>query len=214
MAFTGRMTALIEHDLIGPANQSQLGFAFNTDKSREQCAAAIIGYLHGIGGVFAAGAKLVGINSRAQGAAGATPVTFPTVEYSALRALAPATFPAVTAYGPLTGSTAALCPLGTSISVTEATLTAGPRGRGRHYLPYISTICVAANGGLVSSVANNIRAQYRKAMGFEDLGASVTAPRVVPAVTGADVPIGPTLYLDISEIKPQSVLSNLRSRRR
>jgi hypothetical protein len=178
------MTALIEHDLIGPGNQAQLGFAFNTALSKEQCAAAIIGYLNGIGGVFAAGAKLVGINSRAQGAAGATPVTFPAVEYAALRVLSAATFPAVTAYGPLVGSTAALCPLGTSISVTEATLTAGPRGRGRHYLPYISLLVVAANGGLTTSAATNIRAQYRKCMGFEDLGAGVTAPRVIPAVAG------------------------------
>jgi hypothetical protein len=81
-------------------------------------------------------------------------------------------------------------------------------------LPYIQASIVAPNGGVTEGAQNGIRTSYNRAMGFVDLGASVTAPRVIPAVTRAPVAVGPNPYYDISNVKVQPVFSNLRSRRR
>jgi hypothetical protein len=214
MPFTGKIVAQFEHDQIGPANQALVSFNFNTALSVEACGAAVLGYLAGATQLFSAGTKLAGLQVRAAGAAGSIQMPFPAVDYAALRALNTGFFPAWAAYGPIPTSTGPLCPLGTSISVTENTLTAGPRGRGRHYLPYVQAGIVAVNGGVTVGAQAGLRAAYERAMGFVDLGASVTAPRVIPAVTRAPVAVGPNPYYDISNVKVQPVFSNLRSRRR
>jgi hypothetical protein len=218
MPFTGTIIAEIENDLIGPANKAQVGFAFNTALSVEQCAAAIVGYLGGIQGAFATGTKLVALKARGAGTVGAISLGFPVVEYNALRALATGSFPAITSYGTLPGSLVggggSLAPLGTSLSVTEQTLTPGPRGRGRHYLPYMAAGNVAANGGASTALVTLVKSQWEKAMGLSDLGASQLAPQVKPCVTRAPVAVGPNPYYDIASIKAQPVFSNLRSRRR
>jgi hypothetical protein len=214
MPFTGKITAQFEHDLIGPANQALVGFNFNTISSKEQCAAAILGYIGGNTGLFAAGTKLVGLQVRAAGAAGSTQMPFPSVEYLALQSINPGVFAVWGGYGAVPGAGGALCPLGTSVSVTENTLTVGPRGRGRHYLPYIQAAIVASNGGVTNGAQSGIRNAYEKAFGFVDIGTGVHAPTVNPAVTRSPVPIGPNPYYDIVNVKVQPVFSNLRSRRR
>jgi hypothetical protein len=218
MPFTGTIIAELEHDLVGPKNRAQVGFAFNTALSWAECQAAIVGYLAGLGNFFAVGTKLTALKVRGAGTVGAISAPFPTVEYAALRALSNASFPEMTAYGTipntLSGWGGGLCPLGSSISVTESTLTPGPRGRGRHFLPYQALGYVAANGGVGTVIIAKIKEQYDKAMGFVDLGASVTAPRVNPCVTRAPVAVGPNPYYDISSVKAQPVYSLLKSRRK
>jgi hypothetical protein len=198
---------------VGPGNPALLNFDFNTTETRANCAAAVIAYLNKNGPNMAAGTKLVGIMARAAGEPGSVQVPFPIVEFGSLWQLGGSN-PLLLNYGPIQGNIGRLCPLGTSIVVSETSGEASRRGRGRHYLPFIQEGCVAANGGVRSDTIAGIVTIYRQYFGLDTIGATGQAPQVKPCVTSSGAAVGPTPYYDITSVKPSSVFSNLRSRRR
>ena len=162
--------------------------------------------------------KLVEVTARTTGSPGAIPQTFPTAAYAAT--LAAGVTDGVSLAGMATGfatqisAAGALCPLGTSISVTEKSNTVGRTGRGRHFLPFIGVNTVATDGTVKSTVRDQIRDYYNYCFLAVKPGAggAATAPiiNLQPCVTNRFGLIANTIV----EVKPQPVFSNLESRRR
>lgn len=169
--------------------------------------------------VAAVNTSIVGVSARFNGAAGYTPLPFPTTEYAAVVAAATgdsvAVNPMATGYASnigLTGSV--LAPLGTSISVSERTATAGPTGRGRHFLPFIRSSAATAGGSVVAADGTEIELLYnyflRGILGGVPFAASPPVADLFPVVTNsAGTPVH-----GITSVKAQPIFSNLESRRR
>jgi hypothetical protein len=202
------MVATFVNTAVGASNPAVVDFDFNTARSANECAAAILGYIGKIGGSFAVGTQLTGITSRPGGAAGAVQMGWPTAEYANLVAVAGAV--PWGAYGGIPGSVGALCPLGTSVSVSEISTTPGRHGRGRHYLPFFSVGNVVAGGTLNPLTITNTLNAFKLMMGLPPQ-VGVGAPAVVPAITSG---VAGAPYFDVTDVKPQAIMSNLASRRR
>lgn len=175
--------------------------------------AQVLAYFAAVSGNMAAGTKITECLVREIGSAGAYPFPFPVADYTAVKDAALTdgiTVPGMAAYGTTIGS-GALCPLGTSISVSELTAFPGRSGRGRHFLPFASAGVVSAGGELGTGQPPIIIDCYNELIrGFEPGGGLATSPILTlnPAVTN-----GVTSHT-ITHVKPQPVFSNLESRRR
>ncbi len=209
-----------QNDDVGPVNYQIVdadiaGVGVTTEESVAQmlCYFATVGYTM-MGGVT----RLIEVMERPLGAAGATPVPFPYAEYAQVLTWAAAD--GVSAAGMATGfltqisAGGVLCPLGTSISVSERTSTVGPTGRGRHFLPFVGVNAVETNGSVKAQVREKIEDMYNYF--FRALDPITNVPvasgmfDLEPKVTPAN---GATTN-QIIAVKAQPVFSNLESRRR
>lgn len=214
-----RYLAVLENSAVNSLNYQELGFEVNPSPGGitvPEMAARIIGYLAQCT-TCATGTTITAIKVRLAGAPGFTTVPYPAGNYTVVDGDAVTdgftTQPGTGAY-PFALGAGALCPLGTSISVTENTATAGPTGRGRHFLPFVSATVVASGGQLAPAYRTAILNAYREFFLATKPGggaASGTLANPVPVVvTNA---AGTPLHA-ITGITPQPVFSNLESRRR
>lgn len=191
----------------------------HTGSSIAQAGAQMIAYFAAVGFATMGGVvKLIEVTHRAVGAAGATVLPFPTAEYAGVLAAAttdvisPAGMPS--GYATQISAAGPLCPLGTSISVSEISAFAGRRGRGRHFLPYTGRNVVTTGGQVTLATRNRIEQLYTYFLaGFiSTTGLPATAPVVglTPVVTNA----AGTPTHDIITVRAQPIFSNLESRRR
>lgn len=161
---------------------------------------------------------MVGIDYRAPGSAGATPVPFPTATPMAAIAAVVTASPynwnglIASSYTLLQGGGGGLCPLGTSISVSEFTATVGPTGRGRHFLPFTGTDAVNPGGTLGTGQIADIKQAYDVLFLGEDETGAPGGPldELHPCVTNATR----TTEHPITLVRAQPIFSNLESRRR
>lgn len=209
MAYTGRMTAKYVNASVNTDNYQMMDFDFDGATQTEKELAAVIlayGNLLGSQGIIAVNTSCVEIMSRPSGSAGATAVPFPTAEYVALHGLL-TTVGTYTTYTQIIGG-GALCPLGTSVSVSERTAFPGRSGRGRHFLPFCGVSAVAGDGSVDSAAIFDIEGDYNSLF----LGSLVGGPPATKAVVRPNnVLTGGHL---ITTVKAQPVFSNLESRRR
>lgn len=208
MAYAGKLTVKVQNANVDASNYQLVNFDFNADVADlDGCAAACIAYLASCGAsdAIAGSSSIVGIESRAAGSAGAVSVPFPAAAYTALLGTGtpPPTF--ALAYPAGIGG-GAMCPLGTSISVSEKTATVGRTGRGRHFLPYTSNDAINGGGTLLAAVQGLIETYYDQFMFGTAIGISPD-----PVVRAGGVYSGGH---PITVVKAQPVLSNLESRRR
>lgn len=162
--------------------------------------------------------KLTEVTARTTGSPGAVPQVFPTAAYAAV--LAAGVTDGVSLAGMASGfatqisAAGTLCPLGTSISVTEKSATVGRTGRGRHFLPFIGVNTVQTDGTVKSTVREAVKEFYNYLFLAVKPGAGgvATAPiiNLGPVVTNRFGLIGHAVV----EVKAQPVFSNLESRRR
>lgn len=175
-------------------------------------AAQLIGYASVVGATMASGTRLEELKLVPASATTSTLVPFPVAEYAALVALSGGTMVAMTNYGvDLVAAGNALCPLGTSIVVSEYTATGGPSGRGRHFLPFTNTQNLDG-GGLVDPATRSLVSQAYQDLILNPAAGpySSVAIDVTPVVMNS---AGDTTR-QITNIKVQPVFSNLESRRR
>lgn len=185
--------------------------------SEDEFAAQIIAYFASLA-MQATDTSLVELSARAIGDPGFHSIAFPTTAYAAVAIAAAADSIGINAMSTgyasnLGGSGHALAPLGTSVSVSEKTATAGPTGRGRHFLPFITSNVVNSGGTLVSTYLQTTLDAYNYFIrGIKPDGSAATTPVVdlQPVVTNA---AGSPTHA-ITTIKVQPVFSNLESRRR
>lgn len=216
MAIT-RFLVKFANSAVQANNYQLVDFDFgslNTSTNAEN-AAAILGYF-AQAGTCAGGTTIESISIRPPAAPGYTALPYPAAAYTAANGAAVTdgfTSQPGTGAWPFALGSGALCPLGTSISVTEFTTFAGPQGRGRHFLPFISSAVVAAGGTLSTLYQTAIRNAYNEFLfGVDPTGFAATAPNqnMDVVVTNALA----TSEHQIITITPQPVFSNLESRRR
>lgn len=203
MAYHGRLVMKFTNDAVNALNYQLVDFDFNNTVGDVNTAAAsclAYMYLNAAAEVLATNTRIVGIDSRPVSTSGSTPVPFPVAAYAALVVIDPRLPPASTYVGTI--GVGALCPLGTSISVSEVTAHAGPTGRGRHFLPFISRNSVNAGGQVAAAVLGEIDSYYEDHI----MGGLLATPNN-PVVTGVG-------SFSIIAPRAQPVYSNLESRRR
>lgn len=204
---------------VSPANYQLIDF--DTDpfavvglrySTTSEISASILVYLATLSGGMAAGTSFTEVLYRAAGSAGSVSLPFPAADYASIAAAATTagyTVPAIAAYGTTFGS-GILAPLGTSISVSELTLTVGRTGRGRHFLPFVSQGVISA-GGTVGS--GHIILTEGAADDILLGQASGTVPALIGIPWAMCGPASPT-GKEIVNVKCQPIFSNLESRRR
>lgn len=208
------------NDAVDPSNFQLVNVDVRmVGKTVNEAAAQILCYFATVGFATAGGVtKINDLLYRPFGAPGAISIAFPTAEYNAVLAAAttdgqsPAGMPV--AYATQISAAGALCPLGTSISVSEVTAFPGPRGRGRHFLPFIGVNTVDGQGRVLPAVLATIKQRYEYfLLGVDNPGGLIaTLP-----VTSLEPVVQPSSGLTtnaIVAVKPQPVFSNLESRRR
>lgn len=219
MAAADKLILKFQSATVDPGNYQICDVDITTGTLGAQELAQIIAYFRkACGFVTVTDTSLVQILLRPHGSSGGTPLPFPQTEYDAMVVTAAAggyTIPPMsTGYASNIGkSGSVLSPLGTSISVSERTDQPGPKGRGRHFLPYINTYVIAANGGVSATALSLVNDAYQVfilgMLSTTEPGAFQVDP-VDAVVTSAAGTIG---YV-INSVKAQPVFSNLESRRR
>jgi hypothetical protein len=207
------------HSDVDPSNFQLVSFDVGADPSVigvEQMAAQLVCYFSFIANeCFSAKMRVERIQYSPTGTTSYADIPFPQAAYDFLKG-ANATYPLQAmplGYGsPLTVINDLLCPLGTSICVTERV--AAVRGSGRHYVPFITQRAVD-RGRVAETTRTLIKFAYNNFLrGINNPG---SVPPVVgmfdlqPIVVGG--PSGVRLS-NIIEPVPSGVFSNLRSRRR
>lgn len=199
-----RVNAFLENSTLGSVNRAQVSFTFENVRSNDENGAAVALYLASVGPqMFAAGTTLERLNLRFAGAPGGFDIGFPTAAFAAMQAAvaSPNVFSgSMTSYGVTMGG-GGLTPVGTSICMTERTNTLGRRGIGRHFLPFVTSLAVGADGELLPGNASNIEASWFDVIDY--------LPQR-PVVTQANL----TSPRNITIIEARPILSNLRTRRR
>lgn len=174
-----------------------------------QVAAQILAYFAGQCTLMSADdTVIVGLDYTPSGAAGGTPVPFPSTDYAAEHTAYPA-LPNLTAYGQNVGGAGFLAPLGTSVSVSEHTASPGPSGRGRHFIPFVGRDCCSTAGFLNPGTIIDSDDNYGRFF-FDVFSDGPFAAYPNPVVTNALR----TTTKDIVSVKTQQIFSNLESRRR
>lgn len=208
------------NDAVDPSNFQLVDMDVRmVGKTVNEAAAQILCYFATVGFATAGGVtKIADLLYRPFGSPGAISLAFPTTEYNAVLAAATSDgqSPAGMASGYATQVSAAgsLTPLGTSISVSEVTGTAGPRGRGRHFLPFIGANTVDGQGRVLAAVLATIKQKYEYfILGLDNPGGLIPAPPVSDLQPVVQPASGLTTNAIIL-VKPQPVFSNLESRRR
>lgn len=159
---------------------------------------------------MANGVRLAGILYYAVGSNLGVQLPFPATEYAAIRA-ATTGLPAMTDWNDVdfdAGGSRPLTPLGTSIVVSEYTGVGGPRGRGRHYLPFPASNTVDAGGRVALATRTAIEESYNQYI--KNVPATPPLNDIFPVVGNA----AGTTELTVTNVKAQPVFSNLESRRR
>lgn len=219
MPATGKYIARFTNPNVNPLNFQLVDFDINNSVETVAMAAArIIGYLCQAD-VMAAGTILVSLDFRAFGSAGGVPIPFPVSEYSAVDAAAVAdgftTAPRAVFPCPVGTSGTVLCPLGTSISVSEVSGVPGPTGRGRHFLPFINASTVLAGGTLDGTYVTAVQNAYNEFFLNNKPGGGGIATAPLDAGSGIAITnVTGTPMHDVIVCKAQPVFSNLESRRR
>jgi hypothetical protein len=198
----------ITNDAIGAGNPAQVHFDFDTTSigSTEDLAAACIAFVSGASAA-AVNSRIVGVNYRASGAAGAIPVAFPVTEYASIVA-ANGFLTAMGAYAVAYGI-GALAPAGSSETLSLYTALAGRAGTGRIYLPWVGSSFVTGTGGLdpayVAGMEEAYLAMFLGTPGatWDNVSASLK-PAVQSSTAGTHV---------ITAVKGSAVIANLHSRR-
>jgi hypothetical protein len=209
MAWAGKVVVKLTNTAVAQDNYQIVDFDFDATTGTEaECVAGVIAYLASCGAsdAIAEGTSIVEVTTREAADPGGVPQPFPVAAYTALLASAtPPPTPGVLAF-PIGLGGGALAPLGTSISVSERTLTPGPHGRGRHFLPFTPVDAVNGGGQLIPAIAALIETYYDEFI-FNTAGTGDLIPVVRPGgVYSGGNPV--TL------VKAQPVFSNLESRRR
>jgi hypothetical protein len=204
-----------------PANNPQL-VDFDCDlsihsTSTDEVAARLYVYFArlAVANVIDHGTSIVGISYRAPGSAGGVPLSFPTARVTSFLNIvnaAPWNWATTdVGFGTVLPGSGPLAPLGTSISVSERSATPGPTGRGRHFLPFITSQAVNPGGQVGSGQLADIKQAYGTCfLGLDSTGAGGGPVTVNPLITNA----ARTTDHPIVSVKPQPVFSNLESRRR
>lgn len=206
----GRYTATVSSDAEG-TNTAQVGFTSSTTISPVTGAMLVACYLNnGLHNCAASGTRLQGITYRGAGTAGAISIAWNTEIYNAINTYLAGLGGSpldVGAYGVDIGQSGlGLAPVGTSIVMSERTATLGRTGLGRHYLPFIAASAITtagllntATGNAVEGLATDLlKSVYTSTVGF---GAAVSNSSM-------------SAFQVITEYSANSVVSNLRSRRR
>lgn len=217
MPGTDRYSVKLRNTNVDATNFQIVDFSFydNQPATVDETLARIIGYLGYLGSVsvMATGTTISEIQLRAMGSAGGVAQPFPTAVYATLVTAAAAggiTLPAMASgYGTTIG-TDALCPLGTSISVSEITAVVGPTGRGRHFLPFIGRSTVSAGGTVGATTMTDILLLWSAMIDSFDPDYITSGGDTLPCVSNR----AGTVPKSIRTIRPQPVFSNLESRRR
>ncbi len=192
--------ALVDFDFLRPGEEAL---------TIDDLTARIIGYFAGyIASTGATSTSLDRITYRPNDVAGTIDVAWPTAAYDALTGVFPG-LQDLTHYGVITGTAEALTPIGTSICVREFTASPTRSGKGRHYLPFLAAASVTSAGILGPTPAANLVDNYN-AMFLEGDAYGDTVPTADPCV----VSIKDNLARLILDITPNTILSNLRTRRR
>jgi hypothetical protein len=208
-----KFTVRTSNASVDSVNYQLTGFAFTDVTDKAVVAAHIIGYFRDVASAdfFGGGTTLDGIIQRDDSGPGGLEMPFPRAEYAALVTAAAArgvTIAPALDWGFNLGA-GNLCPLGTSVSVSELTAAAGKSGRGRHYLPFTGDLILGADGRVALSRLNNVRDSYGSfLLGSSERYISSGGAPLKPVVVGK---LGENL---ITLVKAQPVCSNLESRRR
>lgn len=199
-----RVTATVENATVGSSNPAQVSFTFNNGRTNDENGAAVALYLASVGPqVFAANTTLERLNLRFAGAPGGFDIPFPNAQFAAMQAAiaGPNVFSgSMTSYGVAMGG-GGLTPVGTSVCMTERTNTLGRAGIGRHFIPFVTSLAVGADGELIPANANNMEQSWL---------AVIDQLSQFPVVTTGAL-TGPR---PIVLIEARPILSNLRTRRR
>ena len=207
---SGRATVTITNDAEG-TNFSQVSFNTNSILTPSQASMAAVGYCaQAIANSCAGGTRIRGCTFRTAGTAGALPVDFNLLEFGQILDAyldAGLTVSTMTDYGQDLGVPGlGLAPIGTSVVMSERTLTPGRTGIGRHFFPFTTRDVVLTTGLLNPATGARLEQLYEIAL---------MTP--VPALGAFGASVTNSAGLDPKEIvsvKANSVLSNLRSRRR
>lgn len=198
----------LTNDAVDPSNPQQFSFVMDNVFTDADNAARCLAYWSNQSNTCAANTRVTGVTVRAAGSAGATDIPFPVTEFADLKTLGDANGFGLTtqsAYGLALG-TGSLCPLGTSVSVSERTATVGPTGRGRHFWPFIQEGIVTGGGRLAAATITSLTDSYN----YWFLAADTLPNAANTGVSPGDL----ATIATITSVKPQPVFSNLESRRR
>ena len=214
MAIADRWTVVFTNDYVESTNYQMFGIEATSASPSDvpKVAAQILGYSAVAAFAMASGTRIEELRYIPSGSSVSTLVPFPVAEFAALQALSGGDMAPMDAYGDdLVGAGQPLGPLGTSIVVSEYTATGGPSGRGRHYLPFISSVVVEYTGVVKNTARTKIVGAYEalllnpSAFAYSSVAIDVD-PRVMNAA-------GDTIR-PVTNVKCQPVFSNLESRRR
>lgn len=195
---------------VDPLNFQEFGIEIDSTSvvPTATCVAQILAYFMSVAaGAIATNTHVESVSYKAPGNVGFIPQPFPVTAWAALVALNP-DLGAASTYAALEPGTGGLAPLGTSIVVTEYSAVSGPKGRGRHFLPFINQTCLDDVTGFVN--AGNraaIEAAYNTYVLNTVSGNGSVA--LTPVIASSDGDFETV----VTNVVCQQVLSNLKSRR-
>lgn len=213
MAIFDRCVLTFTNTNVEATNYQQFGIEFSSPAlgDYQKVFAQIIAYAAAAGVTMASGTSIENLKWIGAGTNVGIFVPFPVAEYADLVADSGGSIVAMSAYGvDLVAPGFELCPLGTSIVVSEYTAIGGPAGRGRHFLPFTSTQNLTA-GGLVDLATRTLVTEAYSDLILNPAGGSYSTAIAVNPVVGNSAG---TTETAITNVKVQPVFSNLESRRR
>lgn len=200
----------VEADIIGPLNPSFVHFGFQAETFNiQQAVAQCLAYMDlALDAEAHDGVRMRGADVELNPGEGYVAINFPTVEYQRLVLINPTLGGAgETHYGWESGSSGSAASIrGASVCVNTKKATKGRSGR--HYLPFMRSSIVSANGLIGGVATTQIDAAWRTYIGGYPLfdGTFSGTENFEAAVLGAT---GPHL---ISVAKASTQASRLRSR--
>jgi hypothetical protein len=208
VATQGKLIATLTNDTVGSANPSVVDFDIEAGVDIKSAAMRVMIYLVAASSqCMAVGTRVTGIRWRDVGQNGSVDVAFDPAEHAVQRALiaAQVAVPQEVAYGRSLGG-GGLAPIGTSVCVSEYTAFPGRSGRGRHFLPFITSLAVDSAGTLKDTSLDALQVITDQALGidgtspFSDLNLCVRGPAQPD-------------FKRVQSAKVRKTLSNLESRR-